>query len=125
GGGKGGVFSPRPGLSHDLCRDIQKPRARGTQTLLIPRGAAGARLRLNLPENVFPSYRVTLIADDGSEEFRKNGLKPRNDKAGDFVIVNLPASRLTNGDNVLSLSGISPKGEAEPLGRTLIKVRRP
>jgi hypothetical protein len=103
---------------------FRSPGAQGAQTLLIPRGAAGARLRLNLPENVFPSYRVTLIAEDGSEAFRKNGLKPRADKAGDFVIVNLPASRLTNGDNVLSLSGISPKGEAESLGKTLIKVRR-
>jgi anti-sigma factor RsiW len=104
--------------------EFRNSGAKGTQTLLIPRGAAGAKLRLNLPENVFPSYRVTLTTVDGSEAFRKNGLKPRADKAGDFVIVNLPASRLTNGDNVLSLSGISPKGEAEPLGKTLIKVRR-
>jgi hypothetical protein len=98
--------------------------ARGTQTLVIPRGAAGARLRLNLPENAFPSYRVTLLTEDGSEVFSKNGLKPRADRAGDFVIVNLPASRLTNGDNVLSLSGISPKGEAEPLGKSILRVRR-
>jgi hypothetical protein len=104
--------------------EFRSPGAKGTQTLLIPRGAARAQLRLNLSENVFPSYRVTLTTEDGSEAFRKNGLKPRADKAGDFVIVNLPASRLTNGDNVLSLSGISPKGEAEPLGKTLIKVRR-
>src|SRR5262245_3354261 len=104
--------------------EFRSPGAKGTQTLLIPRGAARAQLRLNLSENVFPSYRVTLTTEDGSEAFRNNGLKPRADKAGDFVIVNLPASRLTNGDNVLSLSGISPKGEAEPLGKTLIKVRR-
>ena len=98
--------------------------AQGTQTLVIPRGAAGARLRLYLPENAFPSYRVTLFTEEGSEAFRKNGLKPRADKAGDFVIVNLPANKLTNGDNVLSLSGISPKGEAEPLGKSILKVRR-
>ena len=103
---------------------FRSPGAQGTQALLIPPGAAVARLRLNLPENVFPSYRVTLIAEDGSEAFRKNGLKPRADKAGDFVIVNLPASRLTNGDNVLSLSGVSPKGEAEPLGKSILKVIR-
>jgi hypothetical protein len=104
--------------------EFRSTGAKGTQTLLIPPGAAGARLRLNLSEKAFRSYRVTLITEGGSEAFRKNGLKPRTDKAGNFVIVNLPASRLTNGDNVLSLSGISPKGEAEPLGKTLIKVRR-
>src|SRR5215813_5331093 len=98
--------------------EFRGPAAQGTKTLLIPRGAAGAQLRLNLTENAFQSYRVTLTAEDGSEAFRKNGLKPRADKAGHFVILNLPASRLTNGDNVLSLSGISPTGEAEPLGKS-------
>jgi hypothetical protein len=98
--------------------------AQGTQTLVIPRGATGARLRLNLPENAFSSYRVILLAEDGSEVFSKNGLKPRADKDGDFVIVNLPASKLTNGDNVLALSGISPSGEVEPFGKSLIKVRK-
>jgi hypothetical protein len=102
---------------------FRSPGAQGTHTLVIPRGAAGARLRLNLPENAFLSYRVTLLAEDGSEAFRKNGLKPRADKAGDFVIVNLPLNKLTNGDNVLSLSGVSPKGEAEPLGKSILKVR--
>jgi anti-sigma factor RsiW len=98
--------------------------AQGTQTLVIPRGAIEARLRLYLPENAFPSYRVALLTEEGNEVFSKNGLRPRADKAGDFVIVSLPASKLTNGDNVLSLSGISPAGEIEPLGKSLIKVRR-
>jgi len=40
------------------------------------------------------------------------------------VIVNLPARKLTNGDNVLALSGISPAGEAEPLGKSILKVIR-
>src|SRR5262249_55473052 len=98
--------------------------ARGTQTLVIPRGAGGARLRLNLPENAFPSYRVTLLTEDGSVAFSKNGLKPRADKAGDFVIVDLPANKLMKGDNVLALSGIGPTGEAEPLGKSILKVIR-
>jgi hypothetical protein len=121
---KAGSWRLAPVLLTISVDAFRSPGAQGTQTLLIPPGAPGARLRLNLSENAFRSYRVTLIAEDGSEAFRKNGLKPRADKAGDFVIVNLPANRLTNGDNVLSLSGISPKGEAESLGKTLIKVRR-
>jgi hypothetical protein len=98
--------------------------AQGAQTLVIPRGASKARLRLNLPENAFPSYRVTILTENGSEAFSKNGLKPRADRAGDFVIVNLPADKLTNGDSVLALNGISPTGEAEPLGKSILKVRR-
>jgi hypothetical protein len=40
------------------------------------------------------------------------------------VLVNLLARKLTNGDNILELSGINASGEADPLGKTLIKVRR-
>src|SRR5262245_8698451 len=96
----------------------------GTQTLTLPRGAEEARLRLYLPENVFPAYRVALLTESGSEVFSKNGLRPRAGKAGDFVIVNVPASKLTNGDKVLALSGVSPTGESAPLGKFIIKVTR-
>ena len=67
---------------------------------------------------------MTLHTENGSEALSKKGLKRRYDKAGDFVIVNLPANKLTKGDNVLALSGINPTCEAEPLGKSLIKVRR-
>jgi len=104
--------------------DFRNSGAQGPQALVIPRGATDARLRLYLPENVFPSYRVTLSTEDGNEVFSKNGLKPRADKAGDFVIVNLPVSKLRTGDKVLALSGISLAGEIEPLGKSIIKVRK-
>jgi hypothetical protein len=120
-----------PSLSHVvpvfLTLSVEAFRNSGAQepqALAIPRGATEARLRLYLPENAFPIYRVTLLTAGGIEVFSKNGLRPRAGKAGDFVIVNLPASKFTNGDNVLALSGISPTGEIEPLGKSLIKVRR-
>lgn len=91
---------------------------------MSPRDVKEARFRLNLIENLFPAYRVTLLTPDGIEVFSKNGLKPRAGKAGDFVIVSLSAAKFTNGDNVLALSGISLTGKAEPLGKSIIKVRR-
>jgi hypothetical protein len=108
-------------LSVDAFRSsgAQEPKA-----LVVPRRAAEARLQLYLPENTFPAYRVTLLTAGGIEVFSKNGLRPRAGRAGDFVIVSLPASKLTNGDNVLALSGIGPTGEAEPLGKSILKVRR-
>jgi anti-sigma factor RsiW len=104
--------------------DFRGSGAQGPQALVIPRGATDARLRLYLPENAFPSYQVTLSTEDGNDVFSKNGLKPREDKAGDFVIVNLPVSKLRTGDSVLALSGISLTGQVELLGKSLIKVRR-
>jgi hypothetical protein len=104
--------------------DFRNSGAQGPQTLVIPHGVTVARLRLYLPENAFPAYRMTLLTADGSEVFSKNGLRPRAGKAGDFVLVNLPARKLTNGDNILELSGINPTGETEPIGKSLIKVIR-
>jgi anti-sigma factor RsiW len=108
-------------LSINAFRDSggREPRA-----LMIPNGVKEARLRLNLLENLFPAYRVTLLTADGSEVFSKAGLRPRAGKAGDFVIVSLPADKFRSGDNVLALSGISSTGEVEPLGKAIIKVRR-
>jgi hypothetical protein len=108
-------------LSVNAFRDsgVREPRA-----LKITRGVTEVRLRLNQLENLFPTYRVTLLTVDGSEVFNRNGLKLRAGKAGEFVIVSLPADKFTNGDNVLALSGISSAGEAEPLGKSIIKVRR-
>lgn len=110
-----------------LTLSVDAFRSAGAQeppALVIPRGVIEARLRLNLSENRFPAYRVTLLTADGSEVFSQTGLRPRAGKAGDFVIVSLPASKFTDGDNVLALSGINPTGETESLGKPLIKVRR-
>jgi hypothetical protein len=104
--------------------DFRSYGARGPQALVIPRGATEARLRLYLPVNAFPVYQVTLLREDGSEVFSKSGLRPRADKAGDFVLVNLPAGKFTNGDNVLALSGINSTGATELLGKSMVKVRR-
>lgn len=110
-----------------LTLSVDTFRSAGAQEphkLVIPRGVVEVRLRLNLPENGFPAYQVTLLTADGSEVFSKNGLRPRAGKAGDFVIASVPASKLASGDHVLALSGIISTGEAEPLGKFLIKVRR-
>jgi hypothetical protein len=104
--------------------DFRNSGAQEPQSLVLPRGAVVVRLRLYPPENAFPAYRVTLRTEDGSQVFSKSGLRARAGKAGDFVIVNLPPSTLTNGNKVLTLSGISSTGEEDPLGKSLIKVRR-
>ena len=119
--------SSSPPASVHLTLSINAFRDSGGQgplALMIPKGVEEARLRLNLLENLFPTYRVTLLTADGSEVFSKAGLRPRAGKAGDFVTVGLPAGKLMSGDNVISLSGVSSTGEVEPLGKTIIKVRR-
>jgi len=123
-GSSSSYIAPAPVFLTLSTNTFRDSGAREPRALMIPHGVEEVRLRLNLLENVFPTYRVTLLTADGSEVFSKNGLKPRAGKAGDFVIASLPADKFTSGDNVLALSGINSTGEAEPLGKSMIRVRR-
>src|SRR5262249_47211979 len=95
-----------------------------SRELIIPSGAEDARLRISLPAHEFLGYQVMLLTVDGREVFARKGLRPRATGNGGVVYVSIPASKFTNGDNVISLSGISAAGEVETLGKAIIKVRR-
>jgi hypothetical protein len=108
-------------LSLSAFRDSggQEPRS-----LIIPRGAEEARLRISLPGHEFTGYQVMLLTIDGKEVFARKGLRSQATRNGDVVIVSIPARKFANGDNVISLSGISGAGEVETLGKAIIKVRK-
>jgi hypothetical protein len=108
-------------LSVSAFRD---PGGQEPRPLILPRGAEVARLRISLPGYEFPGYQVMLLTADGREVFARKGLRPQTTRDGDVVIVSIPARKFANGDNVISLSGISGAGEVETLGKTIIKVRR-
>jgi len=120
--------SPTPrGASVFFALSLEAFRGSGGQEsrkLIIPRGAEEARLRISLPAHEFPSYQVMLLTVDGREVFAGKGIRPRAAVKGDVVFVSIPARKFANGDNVISLSGISDAGEVEPLGKAIVKVRR-
>jgi hypothetical protein len=95
-----------------------------SRELIVPRGAEEARLRISLPAHEFPGYQVMLLTVDGREVFARKDLRPRATGNGEAVFVSIPAHKFVNGDNVISLSGISAAGEVEALGKTIVKVRR-
>jgi hypothetical protein len=116
--------APAPVFFALSLRAFRDPGSQGPRPLIIPRGSEEIRLRLNLPEHEFPSYQVMLLTVDGGEVFTKKGLRLRATRAGNVVVVNIPARMFASGDNVISLSGISGAGEVETLGKAIIKVRR-
>jgi hypothetical protein len=95
-----------------------------SRELIIPSGAEDTRLRISLPAHEFPGYQVMLLTVDGREVFARKGLRPRATGNGDVVFVSIPVSKFANGDNVISLSGISAAGEVETLGKAIVKIRR-
>jgi hypothetical protein len=65
-----------------------------------------------------------LLTTEGREVFARKGLRPQATSKGYVLIVSVPAGRFADGDNVISLSGISAAGEVETLGKTIVKVKR-
>jgi len=120
-------------------RAFRDPGGQEPRPLIIPRGAKEASLRINLTEHVFPGYQVMLLTTDGKEVFAIKGLRPQATRNGYVLIVNIPARKFADGDNVISLGGVSSAGGGEPLGsiggvisagkvetlgKAIVKVRR-
>jgi hypothetical protein len=105
-------------------RAFRDPGGKEPRVLVIPRGAEEARLRISLPEHEFPGYQVMLLTADGREMFARKGLRPQATRNGVAVFVRIPAHKFADGDNVISLSGISGAGEIETLGKVIVKVKR-
>ena len=95
-----------------------------TQTLVIPRDKTQAQILLNLKDNNYATYRVSLQKIGGPEVFTQTKLKPRSVRHGARFVFEVPTTRLTSGDYVLSLGGITPTGEVDELIKSLFRVEK-
>lgn len=95
-----------------------------TPTLVIPPDITHAQLLLSLKSNDFPTYSATLQTIGGREIFRQSNVKPRRGTAGPGFTFNVPANKLTSGDYVLTLRGVTSDGEVEDLSKSLFRVEK-
>jgi hypothetical protein len=92
-----------------------------TPVLVIPRGTGEARLSLKPNENVYPSYSLSLQTISGVQIASRSIAKPKN---GASLVLTVPADKLTNGDHVLTLTGVGADGQTDDLSRSLFRVQR-
>lgn len=102
--------------------------ARGVDTgaasrLVIPPGAQQVRLQLNLRENDYQSYRLVLQAISGQEIFNQR-VKPVLTKSGASFIIMLPAAKVSAGDYMLTLKGLTTSGDLEDVSQSLFRVEK-
>jgi hypothetical protein len=116
--------APAPVIYALSLRAFRDPGGQEPQPLIIPHGAKEASLRINLTEHAFPGYQVMLLTTDGKEVFAIKGLSPQASRNGYVLIVSIPTSKFADGDNVISLGGVSAAGEVETLGKAIVKVRK-
>jgi anti-sigma factor RsiW len=103
---------------------VRSADGRSTKTLVIPHETNQAQILLNLKDDSYPRYRVSLQKIGGSEIFTQTNIRPRTTKAGAKFFFTVPARQLTSGDYALTLSGINPNGEVDDLSKSLFRVEK-
>lgn len=95
-------------------------------TLIVPAGTRRIEIQLPIQEgDDFPTYRAMIL--DANDDPIWQGDLVSHPAAGDgsVVAVGLPAAKLPAGTYRLELSGISPDGQLETVGKPLFDVRTP
>ena len=95
-----------------------------TKTLVIPRDTTQAQLLLDLKDNSYPHYRVSLRQIGGPEIFTQTNIRPRTTKTGARFVFKVPTRQLASGDYVLTLGGITPTGEVDDLSKSIFRVEK-
>jgi hypothetical protein len=103
---------------------VRSSEGRSTQTLVIPRDTTQAQILLNLKDDSYPRYRVSLQKIGGSEIFTQTNIRPRTTNAGARFIFTVAARQLSSGEYALTLSGINPNGEVDDLSKSLFRIEK-
>jgi len=95
-----------------------------TPTLLIPPDTTQAQISLDLKDDTYPRYRVSLRRIGGPEIFTRTNVRPHTTKAGARFVFKVSARELASGDYALTLAGITPEGEVDDLNKSLFRVEK-
>ena len=117
--------APRGGsqtfVAFTLTPGLVRESGGGWKKFSLQSGVREARISLDLPEGGYKSYRVAVQTVDGREVLQRQGLR---DVGGKFVQLNIPTKLLSPDDYQILLSGATPSGESEEIGRYYFRVLR-
>ena len=82
------------------------------------------QFHLDLEADDYPSYRAVLRTADDEEVWSQDGLSSQRTPAGKAVGLSLPASLLTSGDYLLTLRGVTARGDIEDAGQYVFRAVR-
>lgn len=85
--------------------------------LVVARTARRVRLQIVIePEDEYRRFRVELRAKGGRQVWAEDNLSARRGRAGQTVVINLPADILSAGEYELALKGVADDGRTEDVG---------
>lgn len=106
------------GLTPGLTRDDGE-----IKKIAVPSGTDTVQLQLQIASvDQYQSYRALLQTTEGVERLKINDLKATPIGTSVVVPLQLAAGLLTRGDYYVKLSGLTPSGEYEDIGRYSFRV---
>lgn len=85
--------------------------------LVVAKTTRQVRLQIGIePEDEYRRFRVELRARGGQPVWAEDNLSARHGRAGQSVVLNLPASTLSAGEYELALKGVTGDGRTEDVG---------
>ncbi|MGE0128353.1 MAG: hypothetical protein AB7U82_09760 [Blastocatellales bacterium] len=115
---------PRPTIFSFLLPSSLMRGGGEPQSLTIPRDADQVELRMRLEANDYRSYQAVIRTVEGAEVFSSQNIKPRASRNSATVSVKAPATKLSAGDYILTLSGVNSAVQAEEVNRYFFRVVR-
>ncbi|MFY9608366.1 MAG: hypothetical protein WAU45_07085 [Blastocatellia bacterium] len=106
-------------LSPDLVRGSDE-----AQTLALAPGLDAVQLQLDLERDEYGSYHAVLSTAEGDRVLSLPALKSLQTTSGKAVILRLPASILTGTSYIITLRGVTARGEVEDVSEYYLKVKK-
>jgi hypothetical protein len=91
--------------------------------LVIPPETEKARLQINLSDNDYQSYGITVQSAAGKQVFKRDGLRSKGKRGASLVTI-VSANLFTNGDYILTLRGVTANGAVEDVSKSLFRVEK-
>lgn len=108
-----------------LAPEQLRSKEGGVRERLELSGEVGfVKLQLRLRANDYESYRAEVLTDLAESRLREDGLRASAGTDGQIVVFKVPAERLDPGDYQLVLSGLTPQGNYEVVGRYYFRALR-
>jgi hypothetical protein len=108
---------PAPQAPPSVASFVLSPLTReasGARRFVVPADAAQVEIKADFESAArHTSYRAAITTAEGTQLWRREGLRARASASGKTVILRLPSRMLKAGDLIVTISGLTSAGEYE------------
>ena len=96
----------------------------GKRDFVVPQGTTNVRLTLTVRDTDYPSYRATLVTPEGNQVVPSSTLRLQRARSGAVLTFVVPANRLSPGDYVVRVVGLTAAGASEGVADYAFRITK-